>query len=90
MLRRAKTADRTEGEPGSHAGRRGTNEEVARNGRPLDANCDGCGGVQPAVLAAVERGGLAVKPASPASVLADARLVRFGAYGKEMGAHAHD
>lgn len=39
-----RAADRAEGEPGSHAGRRRTNEEVARDGRPLAANCDGCGG----------------------------------------------
>lgn len=32
--------------------------EVARNGRPLAASCDGCGGAQPAVLAVVARGGV--------------------------------
>ena len=34
------------------------NEKVARNGRPLRADSIGCGGAEPAVIAAVECGGL--------------------------------
>ena len=50
--------DRTEGKSGRDADCCQTNEKVARNGRPCRAGSIGCGGVQPAVLAAVERGGL--------------------------------
>jgi len=42
-----RTANRAERESGGHAGRRHKCEEVARNGRPLAASCDGCGGSQP-------------------------------------------
>lgn len=35
-----------------------TKQEGPRNRGPLAARLDGCGGVQPAVLAAVERGGV--------------------------------
>ena len=47
-LRRANTADRAERESGGDAECRHKCEEVARNGRPLAASCDGCGGTQPA------------------------------------------
>jgi hypothetical protein len=35
-------------------------EEVARNRRPLAASCDGCGGSQPTLSAAVATGGLKI------------------------------
>jgi hypothetical protein len=39
-----RTANRAERESGGDAGCRPKCEEVARNGRPLAASCDGCGG----------------------------------------------
>ena len=39
-------------------------QEVARYRRPLGPNKAGCGGVQPAVLAVVERGGIAASAGS--------------------------
>ena len=50
--------NRIEGESRGHAVGRHKCEEAARNRQPLAASCVGCGGVQPAVLAAVEWGGL--------------------------------
>jgi hypothetical protein len=49
-------SNRIEGEFGGHARGHRTSEEVVGIRRPLLASIFGCGGVQPAVLAAVERG----------------------------------
>ena len=53
-----RTANRAERESGSDAGGRPKCEEVARNGRPLAASCDGCGGSQPTLSAALATCGL--------------------------------
>ena len=46
------------GNLGGDAGCRPKCEEVARNGRPLAASCDGCGGLQPPLSAALAPGRL--------------------------------
>jgi hypothetical protein len=57
--RRRDASDRAAGQPFGDAGSDRTNEEVAEIRRPLPARVFGCGGAQPAVLAAVERSGIA-------------------------------
>ena len=53
--------NRTEGESRGDAWRDRTKQKVPGNRRPFAASIDGCGGVQPAVPAAVERGGVGGK-----------------------------
>jgi hypothetical protein len=55
------TEDHAEGRPGGDAERGHGQQEVARFRRPLGPNKAGCGGVQPAVLAAVEWRGVSAK-----------------------------
>jgi hypothetical protein len=69
-----RAANRIKRESGGDAGSRPKCEEVARNGRPLAATCDGCGGVQPPVLAAVERRGVIRQDGKPDAT--GARAVR--------------
>src|SRR4051812_29368733 len=93
-LRRAKAQNRTKGKSRRDARRDRTKQKVARNGRPLAASCDGRGGVQPPVLAAVERGG--VKPCeagfahvdSPLRVVTRAFATRFKSVRAACGAVA--
>ena len=48
-------SDRAAREPGRYVDCRPKNKQIARNGRPACAGTVGCGGVQPAVLAAVAK-----------------------------------
>jgi len=66
--RRRRTEDHAERRPGGNAERGQRQQEVARYRRPPTPNKAGCGGSQPAVLAAVERSSVTTRVALAPSV----------------------